>query len=198
MKAIFSILFVLATTSLSIPQIDESLKRLILRDGTVYITYGTRITHVYGEWEYRNSAAFGPVTNIAYLTYTQLMVKVRDTAKLENWDEQRYRKSADYFRKNAKGGAILVYVERFDFYLTNMKFFSIIIRDTLERKNQEYEFPYQPATIETTDRFSNWALYCLADDPGKKFFVNINHKHDEHLTDTRFIVEPLAMLRAIE
>lgn len=184
---------ILGTTRMG-AQVDQGLINLVLRDGTNYVTYSHRITQVFGEWEYRNSVGYGPVTNIAYQTFEQIMYLVRDSAKRENWDQDRWLKSANYFKNNAKGGRVILYVERFDFYFSNLKFFFLILRDSTDVNQYEYNFPYRAADLVTSERFSNWGICNLPADPGDKFYIYVNHRETAHLSDHKFLVEKYAAI----
>jgi hypothetical protein len=115
---------------------------------------------------------------------------VRDSTQLYNWDAEQYQKSINYFKQNCKGGRIIIYVERFDYYFTNMKFFLITLRDSTDKnKIYEYEFPYRAADFVTTERYSNYGFVNLSMNPGNTFYVYINQKESAHLSDYKFLIE---------
>lgn len=188
MKTLILLLFGLTACS-AFSQVDEALKKMQLYEGSVYVTYGHRITEVFSELEFHMGVGIFPKTNIAYLDYNQLIVLMQDTAKKEQWDQKHYLASRNYLRENAFGGRIILYAERYDQYETNNKFFFIIIRDSAENKLFEYDLPRQPAQIVTNDIFSNWAYIDINMELPDKFFVYINHKLTSHLSDTKFLIE---------
>ncbi|MFA6404093.1 MAG: hypothetical protein WCX31_21075 [Salinivirgaceae bacterium] len=188
MKKIVSIaLFMLSFQSFS--QVDEALKKMQLYEGSTYITYGHRITEVFSVLEFHLGVGLFPKTNIAYLNYQQLILLMQDTAKNEKWSEERYIATRNRIRTDAIGGRIILYVERFDQYETNSKMFFIIIRDTNENKLFEYNLPYRPADLITTDVFSNWAYININVPLSESFNVYVNNKLTDKLSDTNFLVE---------
>ena len=188
MKTLLIVLFTLTTLG-SFSQVDEALKKMQLYEGSIYVTYSHRITEVFSELEFHLGVGVFPKTNIAYLNYNQLIVLMQDTAKNEQWKQQRYLESRNYMRKNAFGGRIILYVERFDQFETNNKLFFIIIRHKDENKLFEYNLPRRPADYVTTDVFSNWAYIDVDVELPEDFFVYVNHRMTEFLSDTKFLIE---------
>lgn len=182
----FLVLFI---SLLGSAQVDQALKNLQLYEGSEYVTYGHRITEIFSELEFHLGVGLFPKTNIAYLNYNQLILLMQDTAKRENWTQDRYLQSRNYLRDHAFGGRIILYVERYDQYETNRKLFFVIVRDKDEKKLKEQHFTNRPADFITTDVFSNWAYIDLDVAVPNNFFVYVNHKQTEHLSDTKFLVE---------
>jgi len=185
-------LFFLISVTLSLAcfaQVDEALINMQLYEGSVYVTYGHRITQIFSELEYRMGVGIFPKTNIAYLNYQQLIVLMQDSAKRESWGQDRYLDSRNYLHENARGGRIILYVERYNQYNTNLKLFFIILRDLQENKLREIGFSNRPANLVSTSLFSNWAFIDLEEPLPESFFVYVNHKLTEHLSDTKFLVE---------
>ncbi len=177
------------TSLLSFSQVDEGLKKMQLYEGSVYVTYGHRITEIFSELKFKFGVGIFPKTNIAYLSYKQLIILMQDTAKNEQWDQQHYLKLRNYLRNNAFGGRIIMYVERFDQFKANNKLFFIIIRDKNEKKLLEYNLPYRRADFVTTDVFSNWAYIDIDIELPDVFYVYVNNKMTDYLSDTKFLVE---------
>ncbi|MBI9066688.1 MAG: hypothetical protein JEZ09_05305 [Salinivirgaceae bacterium] len=182
-------LILLITALMSKAQVDQALKRIQLYEGSEYVTYGHRITEVFSELEFHFGVGIFPKTNIAYLTYRQLVVLMQDTAKRENWTQERYLESRNYFRDHASGGRIVLYVERYGQYETNRKLFFVIVRNKNEEELKEIQFTNRPPDFITNDLFSNWAYIDLDVEMPDEFFVYVNHKLTDHLSDTKFLVE---------
>jgi len=189
MKTLIITLQIVLVSLHGFSQVDEALKKMQLYEGSVYVTYGHRITEIFSELTYLMGVGIFPKTNIAYLNYNQLIVLMQDTAKNEAWDQQHYLESRNYIKDNATGGRIILYVERFDQFLTNNKFFFIIIRDKNEKKLFEYYLPRRPADLVTTDIFSNWAYIDIDVELPDEFYVYVNHKMTDYLSDTKFLLE---------
>lgn len=190
MKRILYIIVIILAFSTSLnAQIDEALKKIQLYEGSVYVTYGHRISLMFSEIEFYDDIVVYPKTNIAYYTYQQLIVLAQDTAKREEWNQERYLKSRNYFKEKAKGGRIILYVERYDQYETNNKLFFVIIRDKDDNKIFEYNLPRRPADLVTSDVFSNWAYIDVDIELPEEFYVYVNNKMTERLSDTKFLVE---------
>jgi hypothetical protein len=198
MKTLAILIFVLLS-SVSFSQVDEALKRMQLYEGSIYVTYGHRITEIFSELEFHMGIGIFPKTNIAYLTYNQLIVLMQDTAKREQWDQNRYLQSRNHLRDNAFGGRIVLYVERFDQYETNNTFLFVIVRNKEEEKLLEYDLPRRSADLVTSDVFSNWAYIDINTDLPEDFFIYVNHKLTNFLSDTKFLIEtnaaPLQMVK---
>ncbi len=188
MKTLLIALFSLVSL-ISFSQVDEGLKKMTLYEGSVYVTYGHRITEIFSELIFQMGVGTFPKTNIAYLSYNQLIILMQDTAKNEQWDQQQYLKSRNYLRKNAYGGRIIMYVERYDQFETNNKLFFIIIRDKDENELLEYNLPRRTADYVTTDVFSNWAYIDVNVELPDDFYVYVNNKMTEFLSDTKFLIE---------
>lgn len=186
---LFIPLFLLIFISSAEAQVDPALKDMQLYESSEYITYGHRITLEFSELEFHMGVGVFPKTNIAYLTYKQLIALMQDTAKRENWDQERYIKSRNYLYNNAKGGRIVLYVERYDQYNTNNKLFFVIIRDMEGDKLFEHHLPYRAADLISTEKFSNWAHIDIDTELPDKFSVFVNNKTTERLSDTKFVVE---------
>lgn len=188
MKA-FCVSFLFFVAFAGFAQVDEALKRMQLYEGSVYVTYGHRITELFSELDYKMGVGLYPKTNIAYLNYQQLVLLMQDTAKREQWSQEKYKAARARLKQQASGGRIILYVERFDLYQTNNKLFFIILRNEKEEKFFEYNLPYRAADLITNSLFSNWAVIDLKVPVPDKFFVYVNHKMTEHLSDTKFLVE---------
>jgi len=188
-KTIFITLLIIGFYGNGFAQIDDNLKSMQLYEGSVYVTYGHRITQLFSELEFHMGVGLFPKTNIAYLTYPQLIVLTQDTAKQENWNQTRYQASRNYFKKKAPGGRIILYVERFNEYETNTRLFFVIIRDKNENKLFEKQLPYRAPGLVSTSVFSNWAYVDVDVELPDEFFVYVNHKLTEHLSDTKFLVQ---------
>lgn len=182
-------LILLVTAIMSKAQVDDALKRIQLYEGSEYVTYGHKITEVFSELEFHFGVGIFPKTNIAYLTYKQLVVLMQDTAKRENWTQERYIKSRNYFRNHASGGRIIMYVERYGQYEANRKMFFVIVRNKEEEKLKEVGFTNRRPDILTNDLFSNWAYIDLDVEVPDEFYVYVNNKLTKHLSDTKFLVE---------
>lgn len=185
----FSIIIFVLFSFTSKAQVDDALVDMQLYEGSIYVTYGHRITEIFSELEFHLGVGVFPKTNIAYLNYKQLIVLMQDTAKNEQWNQQDYMKSRNYFKNNASGGRIILYVERFDQYETNNKFFFIIIRDKDENKLYEFDLTRRNADYITTDVFSNWAYIDIDVELPDEFYVYVNHKLTTHLSDTKFLIQ---------
>jgi predicted nucleic acid-binding protein len=170
-------------------QIDPALKNMQLYEGSVYVTYGHRITEIFSELTYNLGVGIVPKTNIAYLNYPQLIVLIQDSSKRENRTQEQYMKSRNNIRASASGGRIILYFERHDMYMANNKFLFIIIRDTSDNKLFEYNLPAKSADLETGDVFSNWAYIDIPVVLPQEFYVYINHKMTDYLSDTKFLVQ---------
>lgn len=198
MKTLVMLFFVLLSSG-SFSQVDEALKKMQLYEGSIYVTYGHRITEIFSELEFHLGVGTFPKTNVAYLTYNQLIVLMQDTAKRENWNQKRYLKSRNYLRDHAFGGRIILYVERFDQYETNNTFLFVIVRNKEEEKLLEHDLPRRSADLVTTDVFSNWAYIDINTNLPDNFYIYVNHKMTNFLSDTKFLIEtnaaPLQMAK---
>jgi predicted nucleic acid-binding protein len=170
-------------------QIDPALKNMQLYDGSVYVTYGHRITQVFSELTFNMGVGVFPKTNIAYLSYQQLIVLMQDSSKRENRSQEDYIAARNNLKTHAAGGRIILYIERFDLYATNNKFLFIIIRDKNDQKIYEYNLPARPAQLVTGDVFSNWAFIDIPVALPDEFYVYVNHKMTDYLSDTKFLVQ---------
>ncbi len=182
-------LFLALIINVALPQVDQSLKNMQLYDGSRYVTYGHRITQVFSELEFFAGEGVFPKTNIAYLTYQQLIIQLQDTAKHNNWEQNKYNMSRNNISKNAPGGRLVLYVERDDNYATNNKMFFIIIRDTLENNLFQFHLPYRSPNLVSAYRFSNWAFIDIPVELPETFFVYVNNKTTKYLSDTKFLVQ---------
>lgn len=189
MRHYIAMLFLLFFAELSFGQVDQALKNLRLYEGSVYVTYGHRITMKFSELEYHMGVGVFPKTNVAYLNYKQLILLMQDTAKNEQWSQERYLKSRNYFYSNARGGRIVLYVERYDQYETNNKLFFVIIRNEKDEKIFEYQLPERSADFVTSDVFSNWAYIDIDKELPDEFTVYVNNKMSERLSDTKFLIQ---------
>lgn len=182
--------FLILSISLSaFSQVDEALKKMQLYEGSEYVTYGHRVTELFSELEFHFGVGIFPKTNIAYMTYKQLIVLMQDTAKRENWDQEQYIKSRNYLKEHASGGRIILYIERYDQYEANRKHFFIIVRDKEEKELAEFSFTNKRPDMITNDLFSNWAYADLKNEMPDEFYVYINHRLTDHLSDTKFLIE---------
>jgi hypothetical protein len=170
-------------------QIPEALKNLSVYDGSVYVTYGHIITVDFVESEVVNSRMVIRKTNIAYQDYNQLIEKVQDSAKHGKWNEDKYIVARNSIRKNAFGGRIVLYTERYDMYDANNKFYFIVVRDKTGKKIFEKHLPYRTPDPISTQLFSNWAFIDVDIALPDEFSVYVNHKRTQHLSDNKFKVK---------
>jgi hypothetical protein len=193
MKPIIVILFVITLSGINFnklkAQVDPALKNMRLYEGSVYVTYGHRITEIFSELTFNLGVGVFPKTNIAYLNYQQLIVLMQDSSKREGRSQQAYMEARNNIKSRAAGGRIILYIERFDMYLANNKFLFIIIRDKSDNKLYEYNLPARQANLETGDVFSNWAYIDIPVTLPEEFYVYVNHKMTDYLSDTKFLIQ---------
>ena len=159
-------------------------------DRDVKIINGYSITQLFGEQpsKYRHMN-FGPITSIAYSSLIDLKSEIEEKGKANNWSKEEIEKKKAALEENAIGGAIDVFISRYVESRANFKWFFLIIRNEDEKKISEIQMGYQAPEMPEGNGWWNYKRILLEKNQGLPFFVYLNDKLSDHLSDFKFEVK---------
>ena len=155
-----------------ITKINEQLTERPWLDHSEHDIYGYRITQVFGErYSPDRHSNLGSITNIAYL----------DPAQLE-----------EKYGKQAAGGAIELFLTRATESRANFKYFFVVIRGEDDKaKRMEIELDNQPPQLPEANGWWNFTLVLFHEAIEFPFYVYVNDRQSQHLSDFKFKIETL-------
>ena len=152
-----------------IAQIDSNLTERPWLDHSVHQINGYNITQIFGERDLKQRHSnLGAITSIAYLDKAQL--------------------GADSI--NARGGAIQLFITRPSESRANFKWFFIVIRgEDDNEKIMEIELEYQASQMPQGNGWWNFTTVILPEPVSLPFYVYINDRQSQYLSDFKFLID---------
>ncbi len=186
---VFSLILIIQ--SLQAQNINPQLDSKTWLDSETRIINGYRVTKVFGSSLYaRRAYNFMPLTSVAYKDPGQLKEDVKTTAEKENWDPEKLNKKLTELDSVARGGAIEIYISRYDEEYANFKWFFVIIRGEDDKeKLWEHELGYQAPQVPYDRGWWNYKMVYLPIEVELPFYVYLNDKHTRNLSDFKFLIE---------
>lgn len=162
--------FVLQSQVTDIAEIEEQLTERPWLDNSIHDIYGYRITKVFGERPaHDRHSNLGSLTTMAYLDQGQLKEK---------------------YDMESPGGAIELYITRSTESRANFKWFFVVIRGEDDKEKLiEIDLDYQSSQLPGANGWWNFILVLLPDAVEFPFFVYINDKQSQYLSDFKFKVQ---------
>jgi len=160
-------------------------------DGESRIINNYRVTKVFGSSAYdRRAYNFVPLTSVAYKELHQLKKEAEETAEKESWKPEKLQQKLAELDSVARGGAIEVYISRYNEENANFKWFFVIIRGEDDKgKLWEHELGYQAPQMPYERGWWNYKLVYLPLEVKLPFYVYLNDKHSRNLSDFKFRIE---------
>lgn len=171
-------------------QINEQLTTKPWLDKEKRIIFGHAITQIFGESPGRaETYNFSPITSIAYQDLNQILNEIKTTAKKENWSEEKLNKEIEKNKQTAQGGRILLYLTRYSEDRANTKWFFIIIRDKIDKEIWRVDLPYQAPELPDGRGWWNFIIVNIDKKIEEPFYVYIDDKQSNQLSDFKFLVD---------
>ncbi len=150
-----------------------------------------RVTKVFGSTDYdRRAYNFMPLTAVAYMNLNQLKEKTKATAAKEKWGQEKRDKKLAELDSVACGGAIEVYISRYQEENANLKWFFVILRGEEDKdKLWERELGYQAPQVPYERGWWNYKVVYLPIEVELPFYIYLNDKHSRNLSDFKFRIE---------
>jgi len=195
MKKIQNFLFIAAilisicgsSQTTDISTIPEALTERPWLDHSTHLLFGYKITKVFGERpaEQRHSN-LGSITSMAYLDKAQLISEL-DSLDISSEEKEKRRQQ---FEDQAAGGAIRLFIARPSESRANFKWYFVVIRGTDDNeKIMEIDLDYQASQLPDANGWWNYTTVLLPQKPKLPFYVYVNDKQSQHLSDFKFKVD---------
>ena len=178
MKGRFSLLvmmiWVLPMTGLAqvtdIAEIESQLTERPWLDNSAHEIYGHKIIKVFGERPSpQRHSNLGSITTMAYLDADQTFEK---------------------YEKESPGGAVEIFISRGAESRANFKWFFIVVRgEDDEEKIMEIELDNQAPQLPYANGWWNFTTVYLQQKPDYPFYIYLNDKQSQHLSDFKFKIE---------
>ncbi len=201
-KLQFILISILITSSyLGKSQISQDLRNLAWSNNDKYVIYGHTIQPIFGDVSWTNKTGNPPKTNIAYKSLFQLVNDLKLQANTDKWDSVKLNNEIAKLNKTAKGGRIYVYIDRTTSDLANLRYFFSIVREqdkTFKEKEIEITtiyFKQNEPYIVSGDRFASEISYDINKDVPDSFYVYINDKQTEAMSDYKFKVVTMSKIQ---
>lgn len=149
--------------------------------------YGNTITQVFGEREaVQRHSNLGPITSMAYKSLSQLIEDVNE----KDISEEEKSSLIRNYKENAAGGLIELFLARSSESRANFKWFFIVIRGADDNdKIMEIDLDYQAPQLPDANGWWNYTTILLPKNTGIPFYVYVNDKQSQYLSDFKFKVE---------
>lgn len=171
--------------------VDEELRVKQWVDGQTLEIFGHPVTRVFGETYDRTDIRnyHIPITNVGYKTMEQLIDDLKTRAGNEEWSDAKLAEKMNEIKENAPGGRIYVYIERRENDRANGKYFFVVVRDEDEKDIYRESVGNNPPQFGDFGFWGNLFTVNLPEKPPFPFYVDVNDRKSDHLTDFRFMVE---------
>jgi hypothetical protein len=195
MKTFRFICFIAVLTLLFQPvhaqDINPKLDSKTWLDNETRIINGYRVTKIFGSSIYaRRAYNYMPLTSVAYKDLDQLKEETKAKAEQEKWDQQKLDKKLTELDTVAAGGAIEIYISRYNEEDANFKWFFVIIRGEDDKgKLWEHDLGYQAPQVPYERGWWNYKQVYVPVKTDLPFFIYLNDKHSRNLSDFKFRIE---------
>ncbi len=184
--AILSFIFISVVNA----QMPVSLMNQTWMDGETKKVFNHDIIKVFGEYPDRaQTYNVAPITSIAYKNLDQLLHDLDSVAQLENWTDKKKQDAINKLEQEAPGGRLMIFLSRYSEDRANLKWFFVIIRDNNENEIVEIDLPYQAPQLPEGRGWWNLIEVDISKVVGSDFFVYLNDRQSQHLSDFKFRIE---------
>lgn len=162
--------FIGMTQVTDISEVEAKLTERPWLDQSVHEIYGHKITKVFGERPSpQRHSNLGSITTLAYLDAEQTMEK---------------------HREKPAGGALEVFITRSTESRANFKWFFVVIRGEDDKeKLMEIDLDYQASQLPDANGWWNYTVVYLPEEVEYPFYVYLNDRQSQHLSDYKFKIE---------
>lgn len=154
---------------------------------------GYRITKIFGELpDNASTYNYSPITAIGYKPLSLLEENFKQVAEAAHWTEEQLAENLNNLKSNDAGGQLQVYLTRYTEDRANFQWFFIIIRGENDKgKLWEYDIPYQAPQVPVQLGWWNYTTVDIPIELPDKFYVYLNDKKSQFLSDFKFLVEKI-------
>ena len=170
-----------------ITKINNKLTERPWLDQYAYELYGYTITQIFGDRKpIQSHSNLGSITTMAYLDQQQLLAGI-DTMDIS---KEKKAELTEKYRNDAAGGAVQLFITRLTESRANFKWFFIVIRgEDDEEKIMEIDLKYQASQLPDANGWWNYANILLPKEVEFPFYVYVNDRQSEYLSDFKFKVD---------
>lgn len=174
--------------------IDPQLYGKTWLDNETRLFNGYAVTKMFGYYPNRPSVYnVYPITAVSYKDLESLKEELDKKAQAENWSESELTEARRDLEFAARGGEIQVYISRYDEENANFRWFFIVLRGADDKgKLWEEEIGYQAPEVPYERGWWNYTTIQVPMDIELPFYIYLNDKHSEVLSDFKFRVEKAA------
>ncbi|MDD4847286.1 MAG: hypothetical protein PHR53_00760, partial [Bacteroidales bacterium] len=184
-----------------VPQ--DLLSDQIWMDGQTRNVFGYPTTRMFGNDNISNERYHGfrfssevsggmlSVTNVGYVAFEDILKDLQKAWNRNNISFPVQKYLEDSLRQISGGGFIYVYIERPKEDAANLKYFFTVVRDQNDQKKfYEFQFPRQsPQLVGGKGNWWNYYVIPMAKIPEYPFYIYINDKQTEDLSDFKFRID---------
>jgi len=169
----------------NISKINSELTERPWLDHSVHKLNDYEITKIFGERDaHQRHSNMGSITTMAYLD-NKLLLASLDSMNISS--DEKESLSGSY--TSAKGGAIQLFISRASQSRANFKWFFIVIRGEDDKeKIMEIDLDYQAAELPLANGWWNYTTILLPDELQLPFYVYVNDRQSQHLSDFKFLI----------
>jgi len=154
---------------------------------------GYRITKIFGELpDNASTYNYSPLTAIGYKPLSLLEENFKQVAEAAHWTEEQLTENLNNLKTKDAGGQLQIYLTRYTEDRANFQWFFIIIRGENDKgKLWEYDIPYQAPQVPVQLGWWNYTTVDIPIELPDKFYVYLNDKKSQFLSDFKFLVEKI-------
>ena len=154
---------------------------------------GYRITKIFGELpDNASTYNYSPLTAIGYKPLTMLEDNFKEVAEAAHWTEEQLTENLNNLKAKDAGGQLQIYLTRYTEDRANFQWFFIVIRGEKDKgKLWEYDIPYQAPQVPVQLGWWNYTTVDIPIELPDKFYVYLNDKKSQFLSDFKFLVEKI-------
>jgi len=175
----------------SAQEINPVLYKNTWQDNETKTLYGYDITKIFGQLP--NDAAtynYSPITAVSYKNLQSLESISKKVGEAEKWTPEALNENIKNLQKIAVGGQIQLYLTRYNEDMANLRWYFIIIRGVDDKgKIWEYDLPYKAPQSPVNNGWWNYTTINIPIELPEKFYIYLNDKKSEFLSDFKFLVE---------
>lgn len=154
---------------------------------------GYRITKIFGELpDNASTYNYSPLTAIGYKPLSLLEENFKQVAEAAHWTEEQLTENLNNLKTKDAGGQLQIYLTRYTEDRANFQWFFIVIRGEKDKgKLWEYDIPYQAPQVPVQLGWWNYTTVDIPIELPDKFYVYLNDKKSQFLSDFKFLVEKI-------
>ncbi len=176
-------------------EMNPQLYSRVWLDNETRVISGYEITKIFGQLPNNPSTYnYSPITAIGYQSLDSLESSFHRVAISEKREQEDLEKNLENLRNISLGGQLQIYLTRYNEERANFRWYFVVIRGADDKgKLWEFDLPYQAPQNPINNGWWNYTTIEIPVQLPDSFFVYLNDKKSNYLSDFKFRVEKITV-----